>query len=132
MHCARMLGRMADSRQQRGIDSEALAAQHLQSHGIKILARNLRCRAGELDLVGLDGEILVIVEVRQRATRDFGGALASVNWTKQRKIIRATRYFLRTHPAWNVYSMRFDIVAVDGLPDGKYQIEWIKNAFCAR
>jgi hypothetical protein len=53
-----------------------------------------------LDLVCLDGGVLVIVEVRQRIRGDFGGALASVNRSKQRKIIRATRFFWQRTPSW--------------------------------
>jgi putative endonuclease len=82
-----------DSRLQRGTASEELAAEYLHSRGLVVLSRNVRCRAGELDLVCLDGDVLAIVEVRQRAKSDFGGALASVTWRKQRKIIRATQFF---------------------------------------
>jgi putative endonuclease len=115
----------------RGAASELLAAQHLQSHGVTVLARNLRCRAGELDLICLDGRVLAIVEVRQRIRSDFGGALASVNHSKQRKIIRATRFFWQRTPSWRAYRMRFDVIGVQGLPDGTHLIHWIKDAFRA-
>src|SRR5260370_13052525 len=77
---------------ERGAAAEADAALYLQTQGLSVLARNLRCRAGELDLVCLDDGVIVIVEVRHRATSDFGGALASVTLRKQRKIIRATGF----------------------------------------
>jgi putative endonuclease len=115
----------------RGAASELLAAQYLQSHGVEVLARNLRCRAGELDLVCFDGPVLAIVEVRQRIRGDFGGALASVNRSKQRKIIRATRFFWQRTPSWRACRMRFDVIGVEGLPDGAHQIHWIKDAFRA-
>ena len=116
---------------QRGMAAERLAAEYLQVRGVKILARNLRCKAGELDLVGLDNESLIIVEVRQREGSEFGGALASVTWAKQRKIIHATQYFLRRQVHWLNFSMRFDVIAVHGLPDGAHRIEWVKDAFRA-
>jgi putative endonuclease len=106
-----------------------LAAQYLQSHGVTVLASNLRCRAGELDLVCLDGNVLAIVEVRQRIRADFGGAIASVDARKQRKLIRATRYFWQRTPSWRTHRMRFDVIGVQGLPDGTHQIHWIKDAF---
>ena len=96
-----------------------------------ILARNLRCRAGELDLVGLDDSVLAIVEVRQRERDDFGGACGSVSWHKQRKIIRATRYFWQRQSEWRAHAMRFDVIALEGLPRGVHRLVWIKDAFRA-
>jgi putative endonuclease len=123
--------RMSDLRQQRGMAGEELAAEYLKLRGLKILARNLRCKAGEIDLVCFDGEVLAIVEVRLRECAEFGGALGSVTWTKRRKIIRATQYFLQREKRWRNLSMRFDVLAVQGLPDGRHQIVWVKDAFRA-
>ena len=114
---------------QRGAAAEELAAQYLQVRGLKILARNLRCKAGELDLVCLDGGVLAIVEVRQRASAEYGGALASVTWAKQRKIIRAAQFFLQREKHWRNFPMRFDVLAVDGSSDGAYRLDWVKDAF---
>jgi putative endonuclease len=121
---------LTDSRR-RGAAAEQLAAEHLQGHGLQVIARNLRCRGGELDLVCLDGGVLAIVEVRQRGRADFGGALASVNRRKQRKIIRAARFFWQRRAPWRACVMRFDVVGVHGLPDGSHRILWIKDAFRA-
>jgi len=96
-----------------------------------VLAHNFRCRSGELDLVCLDTGVLAIVEVRQRRTIDFGGALASVTWRKQRKIIRAAQIFLQRQAHWRGHVMRFDVLALEGLPDGAHRIVWIKDAFRA-
>ena len=78
-----------------GQDAEHLAARYLESRGLVIIARNLRFKVGELDLVCLDDLVLVIVEVRQRRNDDFGGALASITHWKQRKLIRAAQCFLQ-------------------------------------
>jgi putative endonuclease len=122
---------MADMPLLRGMDSEQLAANYLQSRGLKVLARNLRCRAGELDLVCLDEDVLAIIEVRQRCRGNFGGAIASVTRHKQRKIIRATQFFLSVQAQWRTHAVRFDVFAVEGSPAGKHQIVWVKDAFRA-
>ena len=120
-----------DPRRQRGAASEQLAAAYLQTRGLVVVAQNLRCRAGELDLVCLDRDVLAIVEVRQRGRLDFGGPLASVDRRKQHKIIRAARFLIRGRPQWRSHAMRFDVVGVEGLPDGTCRIVWIKDAFRA-
>lgn len=118
------------ARQHQGHAAEALAGQYLEARGLCILAANLHCRAGEIDLVARDGDTLVFVEVRQRTGAAYGGAAASVNRRKQDRLIRAARYFLpqiarhlpgtgREPPA-----CRFDVVALDGP-----QLTWIRSAF---
>ena len=120
-----------DSHLQLGAAAEQLAAEYLQAQGLVVLERNVRCRAGELDLVCLDSGVLAVVEVRQRVRIDFGGALASVTWRKQRKIIRATQLFLKRRAQWRRHVVRFDVLAVEGVPDGAHRIVWIKDAFRA-
>ena len=121
---------MKNQHQERGAAAEQLAAEYLCARGIKILARNLRCKAGELDLVGLDNDVLIIVEVRRRECADFGGALGSVTSVKQRRILRATRFFLQRERNWRGLALRFDVFAVQGAPSAQ-QITWIKDAFRA-
>jgi putative endonuclease len=116
---------------QRGAAAEELAAAYLQARGLKILARNLRCKAGEIDLLCLDAGLLAIVEVRQRRHLEFGGALGSVTWAKRRKIIRAARFFLQTRARFRGFAIRFDVIAVAGLPDGAHRIDWVRDAFRA-
>jgi len=122
---------IGQSRRQSGCGAERLAAQYLKTRGLELLARNLRCKSGELDLVCRDGEVLVMVEVRQRGRRDFGGALASVTLRKQRRIIRATRFMLDTVPGWRSLRLRFDVIGVQGQPDGAHEVVWVKDAFRA-
>jgi putative endonuclease len=114
-----------------GAAAEDLAADYLRSRGLLVIARNLRCRAGELDLVCLDGAVLVIVEVRQRADRDFGGALASVNRRKQRKLIRAAGFHWQRLATWRSRAMRFDVIALQARPGHPPELAWIKDAFRA-
>ena len=122
---------MDNVRMQSGVVAEELAAQYLEVRGLKVLARNLRCKAGELDLVCLDDGVLAIVEVRQRGSAEFGGASASVTWAKQRKIIRAAQFHLRRQKHWGNFPMRFDVLAIEGLPQGAHRVDWVKDAFRA-
>jgi putative endonuclease len=126
-----MAQRIADIARLRGSAAEELAARHLASQGLKLLARNVRCKAGEIDLVCGDGKFLVLVEVRQRARLDFGGAVGSITAHKRLKLVRAARFLLCAFPRWRAYPMRFDVVAVQGRPDGEYRLQWIKDAFRA-
>ncbi|MBM3391682.1 MAG: YraN family protein [Betaproteobacteria bacterium] len=105
----------------RGDAAEAQAADFLVRHGLRILARNYRCRGGEIDLVCRDGATLVFVEVRLRTNRGFGGAADSITPAKQRRIALAARHYLagKAMPA-----CRFDAVLLDG-----ENIDWIRNAF---
>jgi putative endonuclease len=114
-----------------GRRAEDLAAAHLAAHGLEVLARNVRCKAGEIDLVCRDGVVLVLIEVRQRTRPDFGGALASVTAAKRRKLLRAARFLLQANPAWARSIVRFDVVGVQGDPTGLHEITWIKDAFRA-
>jgi putative endonuclease len=120
---------MNDMRMLRGVAAEELAAQYLKVRGLKVLARNLRCKTGELDLVCLDRGVLAIVEVRQRGSDEFGGASASVTCAKQHKIIRAAQFFLRREKHWRNFPVRFDVLAIEGLPQGAHRVDWIKDAF---
>ncbi|WP_345796883.1 YraN family protein [Castellaniella sp. MT123] len=114
--------------QRQGYAAESLALRHLNARGLRILARNLRCKAGEIDLVACQGSTLVFIEVRQRRDRRHGGATASVNRPKQARLIRAARYFLpllsARHFAGRTPVCRFDVVSVEG-----EQIDWIQDAF---
>ena len=108
-----------------GADAETQALKHLQRHGLKPLARNWRCRGGELDLVMRDGDTVVVAEVRQRSSEAFGGALASVDARKRGRIMLATQMFLSEHPQYAEAPLRFDVLALDAA--GK--IDWRRAAF---
>jgi putative endonuclease len=114
-----------------GHDAESAASSFLQAHQLTILARNYRCRTGELDIVAQSPDgVVVIAEVRLRARCNYGGGAASVDWRKQRKILRATRHLLATHPQLARCALRFDVL--DLKPDGDgFAINWIRHAFSA-
>jgi putative endonuclease len=115
-------------RKDAGSEGEDAALAHLTRFGLKLIARNYRCRAGEIDLIMLDGKTLALIEVRFRATTDFGGPAGSVTWRKQRRIIAAARHLLLTHAELTRYPARFDVVGISSGFHGP-EIEWIKAAF---
>ncbi len=114
-----------------GAAAEGQAADYLVKRGLSVVARNLRCRAGEIDIVCIDREVLVIVEVRRRASRAFGGPLASVTARKRQRIIRASRFHWQRQPDWRARLLRFDVLGVEPGSDGRPVITWIKDAFRA-
>jgi putative endonuclease len=107
-----------------GRRAEDVAVRFLMEQGLQILLRNYRKRFGEIDVVALDGEVLVIVEVRMRASDAFGGAAASVDGWKQRKIVRTAMLLLQERPDLARLRARFDVLVVQG--EG---VEWIRSAF---
>lgn len=118
-----------EPRKRRGEAAERLAERHLEAAGLEVLARNYRCRAGELDLICGERGTLVIVEVRQRSRQDFGGPLASVGRLKQRRIVLTTEFFRMHSRQWSSSPVRFDVVALLGSPDREHELVWIKDAF---
>lgn len=116
-----------------GRRAEDLACRHLESLGFQLLERNYRCRAGEIDLVMLDGATLALVEVRSRSTSAHGGAAATVGARKQQRFIRAARHLMLTRPEYRKLAARFDVVAIDAGPDGGPPVvRWIRDAFRTR
>lgn len=106
-----------------GQSAELRAEAYLKTQGLKLLARNWRCRFGEIDLIMQDASTLVFIEVRLRTRSDFGGAAASVTPAKQKKLLAAARQYLTTLDT--LPPCRFDVVALAG----EAPPEWIKNAF---
>lgn len=112
-----------------GACAERAAEQWLCGQGLSRVARNFRCRMGEIDLIMRDGEYLVFIEVRLRSRNDYGGAAASVTRAKQQRLIRAAQQFLALNARWQRAPCRFDVVAAQ--PDGAdhYQWQWLRAAF---
>jgi putative endonuclease len=114
----------------RGAATEAAAARHLASSGLRPVAANAAARFGELDLVMLDGASLVFVEVRYRRSDRYGGGAASVDARKRRRLVLAARQFLAAHPRYREAPCRFDVVEASGDPDAPV-LNWIRDAFRA-
>ena len=112
-----------------GFDAERLADRYLHDQGLTVVARNFRCRLGEIDLIMLDENCLVFIEVRYRASNRFSRASLTVDIHKQRKIIRTAAVFLAKRSQFANSIVRFDVVAIDADERGNKTIEWIKDAF---
>lgn len=127
-------------RKRSGQRAEEAALAHLQAAGLRLLLRNYRCKAGEIDLVLMDGPVLVLTEVRYRASSSYGGPAASVTWRKQRRLTRTARHLLMTRPELRRHPLRFDVVAIGASSASSRggaatqpacAIDWIRNAFIA-
>jgi len=115
----------------RGDHAERRALAHLIASGLVPVERNYRvargpsARGGEVDLILRDRDgTLVFVEVRARADTRHGGAAATVDALKQRRLVFAARHFLARLPT--LPPCRFDVVSVEG-----ERIEWLRAAFDA-
>lgn len=113
-----------------GVLAERLAETYLARQGLKVHARNIRSRWGEIDLVASDGESLVFVEVRMRSDPRYGGAAESISAAKQKRLVRTAEWFLaHGGKTWANAPCRFDVVLLDRLHLA--HVEWIRGAFDA-
>jgi putative endonuclease len=111
---------MRTSRQRIGDEGEEQALAFLINAGLSLVQRSYLCKGGEIDLIMRDPTSLVFVEVRKRATSQYGGAVASVTPAKQKRMVHAAQMYLQTQKS--TPACRFDLIAID---DGK--ITWLKN-----
>ncbi len=110
---------MSGGRQALGRWGEDLASNYLASRGFAILDRNVRTPYGELDLVAMDGDVIVFIEVKARRSRAFGWPEEAVTSRKREKLRAAAGIYMQDHPALDGIC-RFDVIAVDasqGRPD---------------
>jgi putative endonuclease len=119
---------MQSTTKQRGDAAENRALRHLQAKGLQLVQRNYRTPGrggGEIDLIMREvDDTLVFIEVRKRRSKDHGGALASVTFVKQQRIVFAAKHYLLK--LRQVPPCRFDVVAVEG-----DDLQWFKAAFDA-
>jgi putative endonuclease len=112
-----------------GYLGERAAERFLKHKGYKIVARGLRMRGGELDLVAVDRRVVVFVEVKTRRSNDAGTPAEAIDNRKERRMTRAAMTFIKRH-SLESYSCRFDVVAVTWPDKNKEpQIEHFINAF---
>mgnify|MGYP003472647726 CR=1 FL=1 len=107
-----------------GARAEDLCAELLRKAGLRILARNWRCRLGEIDLVAEEAGTLVFAEVRLRRDASYGGAAESITAAKRARLLAAARLFLAGRAA---AEGRFDVRLLGRLAPAR--IRWIRNAF---
>lgn len=108
-----------------GRHGEAVAARHLVDAGFTVLARNWRCAAGEIDLVALDHDTLVICEVKTRST-GYCLPVEAVTRRKATKLRELALWWLREHPG-DGRDVRFDVVSVVLPRAGAAEVEHLRS-----
>jgi putative endonuclease len=122
---------VTQARRALGQKGEAAARAYLERHGVRILAANYTCPAGEIDLVGQERDGILFIEVKTRTSAAFGPAQGAVHHRKQQQIVRTAEWFLAERRLRDV-ACRFDVVAVTVLDDGELpRIDWVRDAFPA-
>jgi putative endonuclease len=115
------LSGLRTARQLTGQAGEDQALAYLARQGFQLVERNFHCRGGEIDLIMQKDGMLLFVEVRKRASGQFGGAAASVIPAKQARLKKAAQFYLQRYA--DPPPCRFDVIAIDG-----NQLNWISNA----
>ena len=103
---------MQQTKDELGRRGEQLAVDHLEAAGYRILDRNWRCPSGELDIVALDGDTLVVVEVKTRSSRSYGDPLEAVDDRKLTRVCVLAGRWRRAHPRIRARRTRIDLVGV--------------------
>ena len=111
-----------------GYDWERVAEKTLTARGFKILARNFRTRAGEIDFVAEENGVLCFIEVKGRSGDAFGTPAEAVTAEKQRRIFRAAESYLRRCQGRRP-TCRFDVVSILGKDGDEPAIEILRDAF---
>lgn len=115
-----------------GVAGETLAEGYLTAKGYRLVERNWRCRAGEIDLVMVDDDVLVFVEVKARRTRSAGSAEEAVSAQKSSRLLAAGDWYVSEHPEYEQMIWRIDLVAITMTPDdGASRVTHIQNAVTA-
>ncbi|WP_062072887.1 YraN family protein [Demequina sediminicola] len=112
--------------QQVGRYGESVAAQWMQDHGWRVLERNWRCRFGEIDVIAVDGDTLVIAEVKTRRTRSAGLPQEAVTRDKLHRLRALAAQWLHQDPRrWR--SVRVDVFAVSVARAGAAKVEHLRG-----
>ncbi len=109
-----------------GKAGEAKAAAFLKREGYRIIAKNYQCRIGELDIIAMDGDILVAIEVKTRSNLSYGLPCQSITPAKRMKIVGTFRYFLLVNQIEDL-DIRIDVIEILSTGDGDF-INHIKGA----
>lgn len=105
-----------------GMKGEIKAAKYLKRKGYEIVAKNVREKFGEIDIVAKDGDTYVFVEVKTRSGSEFGKGYEAVDSVKQSKIVKCARLYCQKH---SINALcRFDVISIDS-----GEITHIENAF---
>lgn len=115
---------MTQARRTLGASGEQLAADWYAGNGYEVVARNWRCRDGELDLIVRRGRAFVFCEVKTRSSVAFGAPVEAVTRAKQVRLRHLAARWLDDHARVRATEIRFDVASVLG-----GQLEIVKGAF---
>jgi putative endonuclease len=121
---------MADRRQTLGRAAEEAAAEFLRRAGLAVVERNVRFRAGEIDLVCRDGGVVVFVEVKCRRAGWDESPAAAVAWSKQRRLTQLAQLYLKARGLVGA-RCRFDVASVTLTARGALDVRHVRSAFDA-
>ncbi|MFL6026968.1 MAG: YraN family protein [Friedmanniella sp.] len=119
------------ARQALGVRGEELAVAELQRQGMEVLARNWRCRTGEIDVVAaetVDGRTTVVFcEVKCRSGLGFGDPLEAITWAKLRRLRSLAAEWMATHQV-SAHAIRLDAIGVLLVPGQTPQVTHVRAA----
>lgn len=120
---------MTQRRINTGKQGEGLAQEYLRQHAYMIIQKNFRCKAGEIDIIAKDREVVVFIEVRTQTSNLYGPAYNTVTRSKQKQVRRVALYYISQHNLVNT-QFRFDVIGITLNPDtGEHHLDHIQNAF---
>ncbi len=115
---------LSANKRQIGTSYEIKAEDYLREKGYKILETNYRNRSGEIDIIAKQGEYFCFIEVKYRATNEYGNPLESVDFRKQNQIRKVAMYYLMKNKLSEWTPCRFDVIAFEG-----EKMTHVENAF---
>src|SRR4030065_2246295 len=110
-----------------GINGENLAVTFLKEKGYRIITRNYKSCIGEIDIIARDGNTIVFIEVKTRATELFGQPFEAVNRKKQHKMKNVALLYMKKYE--RNFPARFDVVSIFYRANGMKEIDHIIDAF---
>ncbi len=117
-----------NERQKTGKQGEDLACAYLCSCGYRLLARNFRCKAGEIDIIAYADRCVHFAEVKTRRDLRFGLPVEAVDARKIRHIYNAARTYLMKYPQYADCDLRMDVLEIL-LTDARAEIRFLENVF---
>ena len=116
-----------DARAELGRGGEDVAERFYKKLGFRVLERNFRCKAGEIDLVARRGSVIVFCEVKTRRTDAFGDPAEAVRYAKQARLKRLAAMWLAQRRPGSI-DIRFDVLSVI-VRRGRTYVRHIPDAF---
>lgn len=108
---------------------ESLACKFLKEKNYKIIHNNFSTKLGEIDIISLYDDTIIFTEVKSRYNSKYGLPCESVNYRKQRNIIKIAKFYIYINKLYN-YNIRFDVCEIYlNNSDEDYKINYIENAF---